>query len=54
MRWGLILSWAKDSKIGFSTFNARADGIEAKPAFKGAWKVGLAMLVLTGECNATY
>jgi putative SOS response-associated peptidase YedK len=25
MRWGLIPSWAKDSKIGYSTFNARAD-----------------------------
>src|SRR5207248_5495788 len=26
MRWGLIPSWAKDAKVGFSTFNARADG----------------------------
>src|SRR5215472_13734402 len=23
MRWGLIPSWAKDSKIGYSTFNPR-------------------------------
>jgi putative SOS response-associated peptidase YedK len=23
MRWGLIPYWAKDIKIGFSTFNAR-------------------------------
>lgn len=25
MRWGLIPSWAKDSKIARSTFNARAE-----------------------------
>ena len=36
MRWGLIPSWAKDDKIGFSTFNARADTIGTKPAFRGA------------------
>lgn len=47
MRWGLIPSWAKDEKIGYSTFNARADGIEAKPAFRGAWKAGRRCLVVT-------
>jgi putative SOS response-associated peptidase YedK len=31
MRWGLIPSWSKDMKGGFSTFNARADGIDTKP-----------------------
>src|SRR6516162_6151932 len=39
MRWGLIPSWAKDSKIGYSTFNARA-------AFRGAWQAGRRCLVL--------
>ena len=38
MRWGLVPSWAKDIKIGYSTFNARAEGIETRPAFRGAWK----------------
>jgi putative SOS response-associated peptidase YedK len=33
MRWGLIPYWAKDIKIGFSTFNARAEEIDTKPAF---------------------
>jgi hypothetical protein len=42
MRWGLISSWAKDDKFGVSTFNARADTISAKPAFRGAWKTGAA------------
>jgi SOS response associated peptidase (SRAP) len=32
MRWGLIPYWAKDIKIGFSTFNARAEEIDTKPA----------------------
>jgi putative SOS response-associated peptidase YedK len=31
MRWGLIPYWAKDIKIGFSTFSARAEEIDTKP-----------------------
>ena len=39
MRWGMIPAWSKE--IGkFSTFNARADGIESKPTYRGAWKAG--------------
>ena len=37
-RWGLIPSWAKDDKIGFSTINARAEELETKPAFRDALK----------------
>ena len=47
MRWGLIPSWAKDINIGFSTFNARAKGIESKAAFRGAWRLGQRCLVIT-------
>jgi putative SOS response-associated peptidase YedK len=25
LRWGLLPAWAKDIKVGYSTFNARAD-----------------------------
>jgi putative SOS response-associated peptidase YedK len=46
MRWGLIPSWAKDIKIGASTFNARAEGIDARPAFRPAWKAGRRCLVI--------
>jgi putative SOS response-associated peptidase YedK len=46
MRWGLIPSWAKDSKIARSTFNARAEGIDSKPAFRNAWKAGRRCLVV--------
>lgn len=46
MRWGLVPSWAKDSKIGYSTFNARAEDIDRRPAFRGAWKAGRRCLVV--------
>lgn len=38
LRWGLVPSWAKDIKIGNSLVNARAEGIEAKPSFRSAFK----------------
>jgi putative SOS response-associated peptidase YedK len=38
MRWGLIPYWAKDIKIGFSTFNARAEEVDTKPAFREAFQ----------------
>lgn len=37
-RWGLIPSWAKDTKIASSTINARADTVATKPAFRSAYK----------------
>ena len=49
MRWGLVPStlWAKDPKIGYSTFNARAESIDTRPAFRAAWKEGRRCLVIT-------
>src|SRR5262245_40718648 len=38
LKWGLIPSWAKDTKIAFSTINARADTVATKPAFRTAYK----------------
>jgi putative SOS response-associated peptidase YedK len=38
MRWGLIPSWAKDSKIGLRTINAKAETITTAPAFREAIK----------------
>jgi putative SOS response-associated peptidase YedK len=38
MRWGLIPYWAKDIKIGFSTINAMAETVDAKPVFRDAFK----------------
>jgi putative SOS response-associated peptidase YedK len=48
MRWGLLPSWAKDSKIGLSTINARADRIETKASYSGSWHAGRRCLVITG------
>jgi putative SOS response-associated peptidase YedK len=38
MRWGLIPSWSRDLKVGFSNINARADTVASKPAFRAAYK----------------
>jgi putative SOS response-associated peptidase YedK len=46
MRWGLIPSWAREKKIGYSTFNARAESIETAPTFRGPWKAGRRCLVV--------
>jgi putative SOS response-associated peptidase YedK len=37
-RWGLIPFWAKDAKFGYSTINARAEEVLAKPAYREAMK----------------
>jgi putative SOS response-associated peptidase YedK len=37
MKWGLIPHWAKDDKLQYSTFNARAEEFTTKPAFRDAW-----------------
>jgi len=47
MKWGLIPHWAKDDKLQYSTFNARAKEFTTKPAFRDAWKRGQRCLVVT-------
>jgi putative SOS response-associated peptidase YedK len=47
MKWGLIPHWAKDSKLQYSTFNARSEEFTTKPAFKDAWKWGQR----SGDCR---
>jgi putative SOS response-associated peptidase YedK len=37
-RWGLVPYWAKDAKVGYSTFNARAEDLLSKPVFREAFK----------------
>jgi putative SOS response-associated peptidase YedK len=46
MRWGLVPSWASDIRSGYSTFNARAEGIDTRPAFRSAWQAGRRCLVI--------
>src|ERR1700730_12533613 len=38
MRWGLVPFWAKDLNVSFSNINAKAEGIENKPAFREAFQ----------------
>jgi len=38
LRWGLVPSWAKEPKIGYTTINARAEEAASKPAFREALK----------------
>jgi putative SOS response-associated peptidase YedK len=38
MRWGLVPFWAKDIKVGFANINAKAEGIESRPAFREAFR----------------
>src|SRR5215472_2059383 len=38
LRWGLVPFWAKDIKVGFANINAKAEGIERKPAFREAFQ----------------
>jgi putative SOS response-associated peptidase YedK len=38
MRWGLVPFWAKEIKVGFANINAKAEGIEKRPAFREAFQ----------------
>jgi putative SOS response-associated peptidase YedK len=38
LRWGLIPSWAGDVKVAYSMFNAMAETVATKPAFRDAFK----------------
>ena len=38
MKWGLVPSWAKDPKVGFSAINARSETAADKPTFRGAFR----------------
>ena len=38
LRWGLVPFWAKDINVGFANINAKAEGIETKPAFREAFQ----------------
>jgi hypothetical protein len=38
LRWGLVPYWAKDLNVGFANINAKAEGIETRPAFRDAFQ----------------
>lgn len=47
-RWGLVPSWAKDLAIGARTFNARAETVASKPAFRSAFAATRALIPADG------
>lgn len=38
LRWGLVPFWAKDTKIAYSTINARAESLASSPTYREALK----------------
>ncbi|MBD0388800.1 MAG: SOS response-associated peptidase [Nostoc sp. C3-bin3] len=46
--WGLIPSWAKDSKIGAKLINARAETVAEKPAFRSAFRQRRCLVLADG------
>lgn len=36
--WSLIPAWAESPRLSYSTFNARAETVHSKPAFRSAWR----------------
>jgi putative SOS response-associated peptidase YedK len=45
LRWGLIPSWARDSRIGNQCINARMETIATRPAFRQAFAKGRRCIV---------
>jgi putative SOS response-associated peptidase YedK len=45
LKWGLVPSWAKDSKVGFKMINARAETVHEKPSFREAFKKKRCLIV---------
>lgn len=48
VRWGLVPSWAKDTKIGSRLINARVETLADKPAFKKAFAARRCVLPADG------
>lgn len=36
--WALVPFWSREPKLKYATFNARAEGVREKPAYRDAWK----------------
>lgn len=48
LQWGLIPSWARDSKIASSLINARAETAATKPAFRDSFRNRRCLVVAGG------
>jgi putative SOS response-associated peptidase YedK len=48
LHWGLIPSWAKDSKMGSKLINARAETVAEKPSFRSAFRQRRCLVLADG------
>ncbi|GJL61875.1 MAG: DUF159 family protein [Nitrospirales bacterium] len=48
LHWGLIPSWAKESKSSYSMINARVETVRTKPAYRGPFKKRRCLLPVDG------
>jgi putative SOS response-associated peptidase YedK len=48
LRWGLVPSWAKDPAVGVKMFNARAETVHEKPAYRRAFSTRRCLLPADG------
>jgi putative SOS response-associated peptidase YedK len=48
LHWGLVPSWAKDTKIGYRTINARSESVETKPSFRAAYRERRCLVLADG------
>ena len=48
LNWGLIPSWAKDTKISSKLINARAETVAEKPSFRSAFRQRRCLVIADG------
>ncbi|MDN4067647.1 SOS response-associated peptidase [Paenibacillus vini] len=46
--WGLLPKWAKSKKIAYSTFNARSETLQKKPAFRSVFPSNRMIVIADG------
>ena len=47
-QWGLVPTWSKEPQAGPRPINARAEGIDTKPTFRGAFRHGRCLIPASG------
>jgi putative SOS response-associated peptidase YedK len=48
LRWGLVPSWATDLSVGSRMINARGETVDAKPAFRDAFRSRRCLILVDG------